>query len=94
MPDYDSESVAYVEGYFYEMLDAIRTSRQVEDNYQELNPITKGATTKQLKEHARKATQHLLENIDDIDDLGNLEDDALVREALRRALIPDDQETE
>lgn len=90
MHDYPPQTEAFVENLIYALFDSIRTSRQMEDRYQPLSPKIKGLTTKQLREKARIAAQHLLANVTSIEALADIENNTRLREALHYALNPDD----
>lgn len=90
MPQYPPEVTAYVEEIVYTVLDSLRKSQQVENRYHALTRQAKGATTVQLRELSKKVGAHILANVKDIEELGDLDSDALVHEALMRALPSND----
>ena len=85
MPNYDNETRAYVENYFFEVLSSPRFSQQLEEVYHSLSRSSKGATTRQLKHFCKIVAAHILDNIEDLQQLEDLDDDALIRAALRIA---------
>lgn len=89
MSGYPQEVRIFVEEIIFNFLDALRGSQQYESGYAELSRTAKGATTKELRELAKRASESILENVDNIDALSDLPDDVLVRDALMGALQKD-----